>query len=37
MSGQNTAAPVFRYDILRLLQLFEGLCENCDFGVVQPV
>src|SRR5450631_708718 len=35
MSGQNTVAPAYCYDIPRLLQLFEGLGENCDFGVVQ--
>jgi hypothetical protein len=35
MSGQNTVAPAFCYDIPRLLQLFEGLGDNCDFGVVQ--
>jgi hypothetical protein len=35
MSGQNTAAPEFCYDIPRLLLLFEGLGDNCDFGVVQ--
>lgn len=35
MSGQNAAAPEFSYDIPRLLQLFEPLGDNCDFGVVQ--
>jgi hypothetical protein len=35
MSGQNAAGRQFCYDIPRLLQLFEGLGENCDFGVVQ--
>lgn len=35
MSGLNTAAPEFCLDVPRLLQLFEGLGDNCDFGMVQ--
>jgi hypothetical protein len=35
MSGQDAAEPSFCYDIPRLLQQFESLGENCDFGVVQ--
>ena len=32
---RNAATPEFCYDIPRLLLLFEGLGDNCDFGVVQ--
>ena len=35
MSGQNAATPQSCYDIPRLLQLCEGLGDNCDFGVLQ--
>jgi hypothetical protein len=35
MSGLNTAAPEYCLDVPRLLQLFEGLGHNCDFGMVQ--
>jgi hypothetical protein len=35
MTGQHAAGPELCYDIPRLLTLFEGLGENCDFGVVQ--
>jgi hypothetical protein len=35
ISGQNVTALEFCYDIPRLLLLFEGLGDNCDFGVVQ--
>jgi hypothetical protein len=35
ISGQNAAALEFCYDIPRLLLLFEGLGDNCDFGVIQ--
>jgi hypothetical protein len=35
MSGQEPIGPEFSHDIPRLLQFFEGLGENCDFGVVQ--
>jgi hypothetical protein len=35
MSLPNTVAAGFCHDLPRLLQLFEGLGENCDFGVVQ--
>lgn len=35
MTLPNTVAPALCHDIPRLLQQFEGLGENCDFGVVQ--
>jgi len=35
MSGLNTAKPEFCLDVPRMLQLFEGLGDNCDFGMVQ--
>src|ERR1700689_1731220 len=35
MSGQSAVGPESYYDIPRLVQFFEGLGENCDFGVVQ--
>ncbi len=35
MNLPNTVAAGFCHDLPRLLQLFEGLGENCDFGVVQ--
>jgi hypothetical protein len=35
MNLPNAAAPGPCHDIPRLLQQFEGLGENCDFGVVQ--
>lgn len=35
MTLRNTIAPGHCHDIPRLLQQFEGLGENCDFGVVQ--
>jgi hypothetical protein len=34
-SVPNTAAPELCYDIPRLLLMFEGLGDNCDFGVIQ--
>jgi hypothetical protein len=35
MGEPYTAAPEFCLDVPRLLQLFEGLGHNCDFGMVQ--
>jgi hypothetical protein len=35
MSAESAAAPEFCLDVPRLLQLFEGLGHNCDFGMVQ--
>jgi hypothetical protein len=35
MSEPDTADPELCYDIPRLLQQFEGLGHNCDFGMVQ--
>src|SRR5471030_3273670 len=35
MTGGDAAAPEFCLDVPRLLQLFEGLGHNCDFGMVQ--
>src|SRR5450755_1809165 len=35
MTGGEAAAPEFCLDVPRLLQLFEGLGHNCDFGMVQ--
>jgi len=35
MSGQDSPAQELCYDVPRLLQLFESLGENCDFGVIQ--
>ena len=35
MTGQDAAGTAFSYDIPVLLQLFESLGDNCDFGVVQ--
>src|ERR1700680_1211327 len=34
-SGLDSAAPDFCLDVPRLLQQFEGLGDNCDFGMVQ--
>ena len=35
VNGEDSTASEFCYDIPLLLQLFESLGENCDFGVVQ--
>lgn len=35
MRGANTARPELCLDVPRLLQQFEGLGDNCDFGMVQ--
>src|ERR1700733_5224538 len=35
MGGPNITAPESCLDVPRLLQLFEGLGDSCDFGVVQ--
>jgi hypothetical protein len=35
MTGQDPAGAAFSYDIPVLLQRFESLGDNCDFGVVQ--
>ncbi len=35
MRGLSASAPEFCLDVPRLLQQFEGLGDNCDFGMVQ--
>src|ERR1700722_14132625 len=35
INGPGSAGPEFCLDVPRLLQQFEGLGDNCDFGMIQ--